>query len=204
MFSEVFLNASFLPAGVVKMDQALFRKINGEWHNRLFDAVFPFIREPFFWAPLYFFLVLLVILNFRKRGWSWVLFLAATVMVSDYTSSTLIKGAFARLRPCRDPDLAHSIRFIVSYCPVSSSFVSSHAVNHFAIATFIFVTFSKVMSKKWGFIFLWAAAICYAQVYVGVHFPLDVFCGTIVGILIGLISATIFNRTIRLESHIKI
>ena len=46
--------------------------------------------------------------------------------------------------------------------------------------------------------FVWAFAICYAQVYVGVHFPLDVICGAIVGVIIGYIPAKIFNTKIGL------
>lgn len=50
-----------------------------------------------------------------------------------------------------------------------------------------------------GFSFLWAFAISYAQVYVGVHFPFDVFCGAIAGLILGYIPAKIFNNKIGLE-----
>ena len=32
---------------------------------------------------------------------------------------------------------------------------------------------------------MWASLICYAQVYVGVHYPLDVIMGAILGYIIG-------------------
>jgi hypothetical protein len=57
-----------------KWDQALFVKLNGEWTNPVLDAVLPFIRNSFFWAPLYLFLVALVAVNFKSRAWWWVLF----------------------------------------------------------------------------------------------------------------------------------
>jgi undecaprenyl-diphosphatase len=120
-------------------------------------------------------------------------------MLSDFVSSTLIKENFERLRPCHDPFLADRIRFLVAYCPESSSFTSSHAVNHFAAAMFIFTTFRKSLSWKWALLFIWAFLISYAQVYVGVHFPFDVFCGAIVGVILGYIPAKIFNTTIGLE-----
>jgi len=135
------------------------------------------------------------------QGWYWVLFFIVTGMLSDFVSSTLIKGSFIRLRPCHDPSLADKIRFLVSYCPTSSGFTSSHAVNHFASAMFIFTTFKKVVSPAWVYLFLWAFFICYAQVYVGVHFPLDVFCGAIVGLILGFIPAKIFNNRIGLETR---
>ncbi|MDP4286217.1 MAG: phosphatase PAP2 family protein [Bacteroidota bacterium] len=158
----------------------------------------PFIREPFVWIPFYFFLVLFTIINYKAKGWLWVLFFIINVGLSDTVSSTLIKDNFVRLRPCHDPYLVGHIRFLVGYCPVSSSFTSSHAVNHFAAAMFIFTTFKKDISPKWAFLFLWAFAISYAQVYVGVHFPFDVICGTIVGLILGYIPAKIFNTKIGL------
>jgi membrane-associated phospholipid phosphatase len=192
-------NAAFLPESIKQFDYNLFSKMNGQWHNSFFDVFFPFIREPSVWVPLYFFLVVFVILNFKSRGWIWVLFFLINVLLSDTVSSRLIKENFIRLRPCHDPVLFGHIRFLVAYCPESSSFTSSHAVNHFAAAMFIFTTFRKTISPAWAFLFLWAAAISYAQVYVGVHFPFDVFCGTIVGLILGYIPATIFNRKFGLE-----
>jgi|SRR6185437_1448148 len=192
-------NAPFLPDAIKQFDYSLFAKMNGQWHNTFFDVFFPFIREPEIWAPLYLFLVLFTVINFKSRGWFWVLFFLFNVMLSDYVSSTLIKDNFFRLRPCHDPFLLGHIRFLVAYCPVSSSFTSSHAVNHFAAAMFIFTTFRKTVNPAWAFIFVWAAAISYAQVYVGVHFPFDIFCGMIVGLILGYIPAIIFNRKFGLE-----
>ena len=190
---------NFLPEVIKRFDYNLFSRMNGQWHNSFFDSFLPFIREPFVWLPLYFFLVVFVVVNFRIRGWIWVMFFIMNVIISDFVSSTLIKENFMRIRPCHDPVLSGHIRFLVSYCPVSSSFTSSHAVNHFAAAMFIFTTFKKAISPKWAFLFLWAFAISYAQVYVGVHFPFDVFCGAIVGLILGYIPAKVFNNKIELK-----
>jgi len=187
-------NASFLPEWLKRADLSLFHKINSDWTNGFLDHVLLYAREPFVWFPFYIFIALFVIINFRINGWIWVLVLAITIMISDYTSSSIIKDLFFRLRPCRDPMVAHNMHFIASYCPISSSFVSSHAVNHFAIATFIYITFKNVLSNKWAIIFAWAILVCYAQVYVGVHFPVDVVCGAIVGIILGFVSGMIFRR----------
>jgi membrane-associated phospholipid phosphatase len=193
-------NASFLPDAIKQMDYNLFAKMNGQWHSGFFDVFFPFIREPMVWAPFYFFLVVFITLNFRARGWIWVLFLILNVAISDTVSSRIIKSTFIRLRPCHDPAIFDKIRFLVAYCPESSSFTSSHAVNHFAAAMFIFTTFKNTLGPKWALLFIWAFIISYAQVYVGVHFPFDVFCGSVVGVILGYIPATVFNRKIGLES----
>lgn len=190
---------NFLPDAIKQFDYRLFAKMNGQWHTPFLDNFLPFIREPFVWVPFYFFLVLFAVINFKVKGWLWVLFLIINVGLSDFMSSRLIKDNFLRLRPCHDPFLAGQVRFLVSYCPESSSFTSSHAVNHFAAAMFIFTTFKEAVSPKWAFLFLWAFVISYAQVYVGVHFPFDVFCGVIVGLMLGYIPAKIFNTKIGLK-----
>ena len=194
----------YLPAAVRQFDYRLFSKMNGQWHTPFLDEVIPFIREPFIWMSFYFFLVVFTIYNFGKKGLYWVLFFIMNAIISDYLSSTIIKENFVRIRPCHDPALADKIRFLVSYCPTSSSFTSSHAVNHFAAAMFIFTTFKKAVSPKWAFVFLWAFIIAYAQVYVGVHFPFDVFCGAIVGLILGYAVAGTFNSKIGLLKNRKI
>lgn len=175
-------------------DYAVFSKINGEWHNPFLDEVFPFTRESIFWAPFYFFLVLLVTINFKKYGWWWVLFLILNVVLTDFVSSTLIKENIFHLRPCHDPRVADHLRFLVKYCPESSGFTSSHAANHFAAAMFIFATLKQKVNRGWlAFIFLWAFIPSYAQVYVGVHFPTDIIGGIIVGLLTGYCMAFLLN-----------
>ncbi len=189
----------YIPQRILQADYYLFSKMNGEWHSSFFDELMPFIREPFVWMPFYLFLVFFATINFKTRGFLWVLFFIANAVLSDYVSSTIVKGNFARLRPCRDPAFADTVRFLVSYCPESSSFTSSHAANHFAAAMFIFTTFKKI-SHQWAWLFLWAFIISYAQVYVGVHFPADVFCGAITGLILGYIPAKIFNARIGLPA----
>jgi undecaprenyl-diphosphatase len=187
-----------LPEKIKALDYYIFSKINGKWHNTFFDTFFPFTRETFFWLPFYFFLVLFVIINFKRFGWLWVLFLVLNVVVSDQVSSTLIKDNFFRLRPCRDPAIAESVRFLVKSCGANSSFTSSHAANHFAAAMFIFATLRHRVSIKkwWALIFLWALIPCYAQIYVGVHFPVDILGGILLGIVLGYLMGYLFNRTV--------
>ncbi|MBA2251015.1 MAG: phosphatase PAP2 family protein [Chitinophagaceae bacterium] len=190
-----FLTISDLWNKIKPFDYKLFSKINGDWHSAFLDSVIPYTREAYLWIPFYIFLALFAILNFKRTGWFWVLFFIANVALSDFISSHIIKEYISRVRPCRDPMLADHIRFLVKSCPVNSSFTSSHAVNHFAAAMFIFSTFKKI-SKWWALIFVWAFIPSYAQVYVGIHFPLDVLCGMLVGILLGYLVAKLFNNKI--------
>jgi len=89
------------------------------------------------------------------------------------------------------------------YCPGSGSFTSSHATNHFGLATFIFFTM-RTYFKNWAYLFfVWAAIISYGQVYVGIHYPLDVIGGAVLGWGIGLLTSFIFNNRIGLPPLLK-
>ena len=183
---------------IKNVDYKIFSKINGEWHNSFFDTVLPFLRQSYLWIPLYFFLAIFAPLNFKKHGWYWSAFFLLTAILSDYISSTIVKGAFLRLRPCQDPAIMENVRLLVNYCPGNSSFTSSHAVNHFAAAMFIFTTFKEAITKWWALLFVWAFIISYTQIYVGVHFPGDVIGGAVLGLVIGFVTAKVFNKYIGL------
>ena len=175
-------------------DKHLFKIINYNLHNVFFDWLMPWMRNAEMWYPLYLFLLLLVTINYKKNGWWWVLFFVVTVIASNFVSSTLIKENIFRLRPCNDPSIAGWVRVLVGYRPQSSSFTSSHAANHFAMAMFLFVSFKNLYGKWPLLFFVWAFLISFAQVYVGVHYPLDITCGALIGILIGYLCGKSFNR----------
>lgn len=177
---------------IIESDHWLFARINQSWTSPGLDAVLPYLREAEIWVPFYLFLLVFITLNFKKQGWWWALSLIMTAIVSDLVSSSLIKKTIFRLRPCRNPDMIENIRFLANYCPQSSSFTSSHACNHFALATFIWCTLGKI-SPWWGLTFVWAAVISYTQIYVGVHFPIDVLCGALMGCLIGWLISRVFR-----------
>jgi len=177
---------------IVQADHWLFSKINQDWASPALDLVFPFLREMEFWVPLYLFLLVFIILNFGVKGWRWALMFILTVAIGDQVSSNLVKSFIFRLRPCHHPELADNIRILVHYCPQSSSFTSSHACNHFAMAWFIFLTLRHT-GRWWMAVFIWAFLVAYAQVYVGVHFPVDVMAGALLGSLIGFITSRIFR-----------
>jgi len=183
---------------LLQLDKQFFQLINGRWHNSFFDVVMPFLRNSNSWIPLYLFLLLFAIFNFKKNTWWWILFAAGTVIVANFISADIIKETIFRLRPCNDPQLAGTVRVLVTYKPQSSSFVSSHATNHFAMAAFFYFTLNRFIGKWALLFFIWASAICYAQVYVGVHFPVDIICGALIGFVFGYLTARSFNKNYEL------
>lgn len=178
---------------LINWDQQLQLLINTQWISSFGDFIFPILRNPKTWIPLYLFLLLFVLLKFKAKAIPFIIFVLLGVLFADQ-SSYFLKHYFERPRPCRDPALAGISRIIVEYCPKSGSFTSSHAVNHFAMGTLFYLSFKNLFKGYAWLFFLWGAVICYAQIYVGVHYPSDVLAGAILGLLIGGLLGHFFRR----------
>jgi undecaprenyl-diphosphatase len=175
-------------------DKWLFLKLNSQWTNPFFDAVLPFFRNSVFWAPLYIFIAAFIGLNYGRKGLWWVLLFICTIAATDMIGARIIKETVQRPRPCQDVVFMNYVRLLLKQCSGSYSFVSNHAANHFGMATFAFLTFRGVV-KNWMYLaFAWAFFIAYAQIYVGVHYPLDVVGGAVLGIIVGSMTAWLFDK----------
>lgn len=183
---------------LLEFDTAFFFLINNVWTNSVFDALMPLLRNKYFWAPLYLFMLTFFLLNFKQRGMYLLVYLGIVVLLCDQISSDIIKPLTGRLRPCNDPRLSEYVRLLVSACGSGLSFTSSHAANHFGVAAFLGFALWRQSRLVLTTGLLWAAVICYAQIYVGVHYPLDVIGGGLVGLLIGAAMALLFMQRFRI------
>jgi undecaprenyl-diphosphatase len=179
---------------MVQKDKELFLLINQSCANSFFDWLMPMMRESKNWIPLYILLVVFAVVKLKKKVWIWIIFAIVTIALTDQISSHLIKPFFARLRPCLDPNFSPKIRLLLDHCSGGFSFTSSHACNHFGIAIFIITSLATYLNN-WKYLFIiWATIICFAQVYVGVHYPADVLCGGLLGALIGNLTVRFYLK----------
>ena len=183
-----------LLAWLIKIDKQIFLFINQTLANPVFDFILPIWRNANTWILLYIFVLYLAIKKYKKQSWIWLFFALITVVITDQVSSHFIKNLVARDRPYLDPNFHTQVRLLLSNINRGFSFTSSHATNHFGIALFFITTLSSTFQKYKYLFIAWATIVCFAQVYVGLHFPLDVLCGGILGTIIGKVTATIFNK----------
>ncbi len=163
-------------------DTQLFIFFNGI-HSPFWDNVMWWISGSKSWIPFYLIIIAVIIYQKRKGAILVLLFIALLVFLTDQSSVHLFKNVFQRLRPCHTPELQDIIHLVKNKCGGQFGFVSSHASNTFGIAAFLAFLFKN---KAFGvFIFFWALIVSYSRIYLGVHFPLDVFCGGLLGLIIG-------------------
>jgi undecaprenyl-diphosphatase len=164
------------------LDQQLFLFLNS--HNSPFwDTVMYALSGRVIWAPLYLAILLYLGFKYKRKFLIIIPFIIIAVTLADQVSVQLFKNIFMRLRPCHEPSLAGMVHLVKGECGGLYGFVSSHASNSFNVA-FLSLMFIK---KRWYTIsiIIWASVIGYSRIYLGVHYPGDVFCGSMVGAFIG-------------------
>lgn len=172
-------------------DQRLFLFLNG-CHNPFWDVVMYWMSDIKIWIPFYLFLIFLIFKNYRKQGWLILAFIILLIILSDQSSVHLFKNVFMRLRPCHYfPDGV--VHVVNGHCGGQYSFVSSHAANTFAMATFVSYILKPYYKIFKYILFVWAAIISYSRVYLGVHFPGDILGGALLGIFIGYFVTLVYR-----------
>lgn len=177
----------------VYWDYEMWFHLHAMWRSDFLDAVMPYARNQWTWAPLYLFLLIFMTMNFGRRGWMWCIFFLLTFALSDFISASLVKPMFQRVRPCNNVYLSSLVKSIVP-CGSGYSFPSSHAANHFALGIFSAITLQGRIKGIWFMGVGWALLVAYAQVYVGVHYPMDVICGGLLGVSIGVVTGKLFRK----------
>ena len=118
----------------------------------------------------------LVLALLLRRPWVFVL-----VLASD-AAAQLISFGLRDWIDRRRPPLVYPEPKPLVHVPHSGSFPSGHATMAFACATIIAWAVPRLATPS----FLLAVGIAWSRVYVGVHWPLDVFGGAALGVLIAI------------------
>lgn len=180
---------------LLQLDRDLFTFINSTAAVPAFDWFFKMLRFDLTWIPLYAFILFWIFRYHRKYAWAFILFSLVCFAMTDFISASVLKPLFLRLRPCHDPALQSVVRDLVG-CGGQYGMPSSHAANHFGLATFWFGSISAMHKRKWWLLWLWAFSVCYAQIYVGKHYPGDILAGAVLGVSVGILLALLYRRKI--------
>lgn len=181
-----------------QLDYKVFILLNS-LYSEYWDNFFWIITSKEVWIPLYFSIVYVVIAKQRRYGIITILFIFLVILLCDQISTNICKSTFERFRPSHTPELKNIIHLVSEYTGGKYGFISSHAANTFGLAIFTSLLFKNINYSV--AIFVWASINSYSRVYLGVHFPGDIFGGIIVGSLIGIV---VYRLYLALECKYKL
>lgn len=157
-------------------------------HLPYLDRLMPLVSAKFTWVPMYATMLFVLFKGFRPRhALALLLAMVVAVALSDQICATLIRPAVERMRPSNlDNPLSAMVHVVDGYRGGSYGFPSCHAANSFAFAAAVALI---VRSRRCSlFVFGWAVLNSYSRIYLGVHYPGDLFCGAVIGIIAGALS----------------
>ena len=175
------------------IDTKVFLFLNGI-NSPFFDNLMFFISGKKEWIPLYIAIIALIIARFKLKGLYVILCLIILVVLTDWISVHLFKNVFQRLRPSHNPQLEGLVHLVNNYKGGQFGFVSSHAANTFGLAMFLTLLFKNKYFS--GFMLSWAAIVSYSRIYLGVHYPGDIICGALLGIILSYLVFYLYKKSI--------
>ena len=177
---------------LLQLDTAVFYFINVGLQNSFFDWFMPFITERTHWFPVWAAAVIGLLWKGGKKGRTAVILIIPVIFLSDQLSAHVLKPLIARPRPCVAlPDVYMLVEIKRSF-----SFPSAHAANFFATATFFNYFYPRY---RWWY-FTAAFLVALSRVSIGVHYPLDIIAGGILGALCAYAVIFIWRTT---ESYLS-
>ena len=178
---------------ITEWDKELFLFLNG-FHSDFWDTVMLMFTRKETWLPFYAIILWYFVRNYRSKAVLIIIALALLVLVSDQLSG-LLKDTFQRLRPVYEPSIEHLVHNVLRKGG-RYGFVSAHAANSVAILVFT----SRIFKNRSYYVLLlvWTLVFCYSRIYSGVHYPLDLFGGALLGWGVGVL---VFKLLMFVENH---
>lgn len=168
---------------IIQIDFSILNFIQEIFRCSFLDVIMPFfsnIGE----VGIVWIIIGLIMLFFRKTR-SWGIILLCSMLIGYIVGEVAFKNIICRVRPCYFVD----INMIVSK-PHSYSFPSGHSCSSFAAATVLLK-----MNKRFGIpSLILASLIAFSRLYNYVHYPTDVLCGIVLGVLCVLLVCYLFKK----------
>ncbi len=178
--------------GVQRLDEQLFVFLNSLGSER-WDGLWLFVTNKFSWIPFYVALMYLVHRHYGLKNMLVVMALIVVMITVTDQLANLFKHGFERPRPCREEHLKEIIRYVAPRCG-RYGFFSAHAASSMALAVFLGSLFRKTYKYLVLLLLFWASIVGFSRIYLGVHYPLDILTGMVIGALVGFLIYKISQR----------
>lgn len=176
---------------LIQQDKALFLFLNG-LGTPTWDGFWMFITGKLNSIPLY---MGLAFFSYRQLGLKKTMFLVVSIGLMITATDGLanfFKYGVARLRPCHDPEINTLMRLVKSSCGGKFGYFSAHAINSTAVAFFFTYLFWSKFRYLGIFLMIWTILVSYSRIYIGVHYPLDVVTGILIGLFLSYLFAKLY------------
>ena len=182
---------------ILNLDREFLIYLNNLGSNN-WDFLWLTLTNKFTYSAFFLFVIYLIFKNFSIKQSLFILLSIAMLILLTDQFTNVIKDSFQRLRPCRDDTLNFLLRSIEVRCG-KYGFFSAHASNSIAVSVFLFKLFNNNNNNYTAlnyFLLLWVIVFSYSRIYLGVHYPLDIIFGLIVGFVFGMLSYKIVEKLI--------
>ena len=162
-------------------------------HSPYWDMIMSLLTGKIYWIPFYIAIVWFIFKNFQSRAVFILILITLAIFVSDQFTN-IIKDIVQRYRPVHDPSVRDFVHFVNNKGGLFG-FFSAHAANSFTVAMFTSLVFKN---RAYTLTILsWALIVSYTRIYLGLHYPLDIFTGMIFGLLLGFSTYKLLRFTER-------
>lgn len=168
---------------IIEYDRELYLFLNN-LGNPTWDPFWLLITYKWTWIPLYIFLLYLIFRKFGVKGTIITAVIIALLITATDQLANVFKHGFERPRPCRQEGVMEYARYIAERCGRFGYF-SAHSSSSTGLAVFVGLILKTFHPKLLYLMLIWAAVVSYSRIYVGVHYPLDVVTGMLIGAILG-------------------
>ena len=181
---------------IQNIDFQVLQWFNGS-NNVILDQLALVLTSGFTWIPLYVVLFIVVMRNNETMMQIGLVVGAALlcILFADGFADGIIKPLAERWRPSNDPLVKYSVQVVDNLRMKDYSFCSAHAANTMSIAVF----FSLLVRSRMLTItmIVWSLVNCWTRLYLGVHYPLDIATGLLLGSVVGFLVYLLYHRMYR-------
>jgi undecaprenyl-diphosphatase len=175
------------------LDKFLLLKINS-WHNEFLDVLMWYLSETYVVLPFLFLILFFYHKRYQVKNTSALLLCIGIVIACTDMSSNIVKHSVKRYRPTHNLEIKDQIHIVNDYRGGKYGFFSGHAANMVGVTTFLFLATSWIRKRIRFLFFSLPLLVIYSRMYLGAHYPSDVFIGAIDGMVFGYLVFLIFRK----------